>query len=119
MKRQTPLSAGVQAPQFRLVAVGPARVVPISVMVSGPYAPAELRPVDVCIVQAFERFRESGPRVDFAVVVKLISADGIVLHHCADEFTGDDLDELLDYALSGGPYMSVDGADEVFGLEDA
>ncbi|MBU9615223.1 hypothetical protein KTE96_26155 [Burkholderia multivorans] len=103
-----------------LVAVGPARTVPMAAtipVVAGDSA--ALRSVDVCAVQLFERFCESGPRVDFCVIVTPIGADRVPLHSYADELTGGDPDELLDFALAGGAFAAVDELDELLDLRDA
>jgi hypothetical protein len=115
MKRQTLLSAGVA---LTLVAHGPARAVPMAAMIPVAGAGA-LRSVDTCTVQLFERYRESGPRVDFCVVITPVDADGAPLHDYADELTGNDPDELLDFALAGGAFVAIDELDELLDMAGA
>ncbi|WP_159085660.1 hypothetical protein [Burkholderia sp. MSMB0856] len=71
------------------------------------------------MLQLFERFRESGPRVDFCVLVTPVGADHVPLHDYTDELTGDDPDELLDFALAAGTFAAVDELDELLDRENA
>lgn len=119
MHRPSHQSSAAPLTTFRLVAVGPARIVPMAVMIPVAGAAAALRSVDTCTVQLFERYRESGPRVDFCVVTTPVDADGVPLHDYADELTGNDPDELLDFALAGGAFVAIAELDELLDMAGA
>ncbi|WP_175044924.1 hypothetical protein [Burkholderia lata] len=119
MRRASRQFSVVPAPALTRVAVGPARAVPMAATIPVAGATGALRSVDTCTVQLFERFRESGPRVDFCVVTTPVDADGVSLHDYADEFTGQDPEELLDFVLSGGAFAAVGELDELLDMEGA
>ncbi|QGZ54303.1 hypothetical protein [Paraburkholderia acidiphila] len=95
---------------LRLVPVGPARTIPIDVLI--PDAGGMREPAREARVQLFERVRESGTHVDYCVVVTPIGADQTAFNDFADQLTGDDPDELVDLALSGVLFARADELDD-------